>query len=120
MQSLGAARPAILAPAEALVILRSVHEHLSPQARQVLAVAQDQAVVMGHDYVGTEHLLLGLLAHQDTLAGRVLESLGVRQSHVQSEIERIVGRSERRSPAGEIPLTPLAQGALDRTLREVR
>lgn len=72
---------------------------------------------MGHEYLGTQHLLLGLLAQEGTSAAGALEILGVRFPHVRAESERIIGPGEGR-PAGPIPLTPLATRALQEALSE--
>lgn len=74
---------------------------------------------MGHDFVGTEHLLLGLLEQRSAVAGRVLDSLGVAARHVRPEIERIVGRGEKTS-AAQLEFTPLAEAALARSMSEAR
>ena len=72
---------------------------------------------MAHEYVGTEHLLLGLLAQRDTPAATALHRLAVRPAQVRAETERIVGPGEG-SGSGSIPLTPLATRALERTATE--
>jgi ATP-dependent Clp protease ATP-binding subunit ClpC len=74
---------------------------------------------MGHEYLGTGHLLLGLLDQQGTAAAGVLSSLGVDSGHVRDEIQRTIGPGEREV-TGSIPLTPLAERALRRTLEEAQ
>ncbi len=94
-----------------------MHDVLSTQGLQALQLAEDEARVMAHCYLGTEHLLLGLLAQQDTAAATVLGRLGVQPARVRLETERIVGPGEG-SGAGSIPLTPLASRALERAATE--
>jgi ATP-dependent Clp protease ATP-binding subunit ClpC len=94
-----------------------VHERLSAQGREALRLAEEEARAMGHEYLGTEHLLLGLLDQRSTPAAGVLSSLGVDARHVQAEITRTVGPGEREV-TGTIPLTPLAEKALQRTVEE--
>jgi ATP-dependent Clp protease ATP-binding subunit ClpC len=94
-----------------------VREQLSAQSVQAMQLAEDQARAMGHEYLGTEHLLLGLLGQQGTPAANALSTLGVDAGHVRSEIERTIGPGEREV-FGEIPLTPLAEKALRRTMEE--
>lgn len=92
-------------------------EHLSPDAHEVVAVAQQEAMGLGHEYVGTEHLLLALVSLKGR-PRRALESLGVRRRHVQSEVERVIGRGEPVH-RDELPFTPAAEGALRRSGQEV-
>ena len=82
-----------------------------------MQLAEDQARAMGHEYLGTEHLLLGLLGQPGTPAASALTNLGVDAGHVRSEIERTIGPGEREV-LGDIPLTPLAERALRRTMEE--
>ena len=94
-----------------------MNDVLSTQGRQALKLAEDEARVMAHRYLGTEHLLLGLLAQSDTAAAEALGRLGVEPARVRLETERIVGPGEG-SGAGSIPLTPLATRALERAANE--
>jgi ATP-dependent Clp protease ATP-binding subunit ClpC len=94
-----------------------MRDRLSAQALDALHLAEKEARAMAHEYVGTEHLLLGLLAQQDTPAATALQRLGVRPALVRAETERIVGPGEG-SGSGSIPLTPLATRALERTATE--
>ncbi len=93
-------------------------ERFTERARQVVVKAQEEARGLGHDYIGTEHLLLGLLGVEEGLAGQVLESLGVGHERVRAEIERIVGLGEARRAVGQIPFTPRAKKVLELSLRE--
>lgn len=74
---------------------------------------------MAHDYLGTEHLLLGVLAQGDTAAAGALRRLGVQPAQVRLETERIVGPGES-SGSGDVPLTPLAKRALERATSDAQ
>ncbi len=87
------------------------------RARRVVVLAQDEARDIGHGSVGTEHLLLGLLAEGDGVASLVLESLGISLGEARDRVEEIAGRGQG-TPAGHIPFTPRAKKVLERALRE--
>jgi ATP-dependent Clp protease ATP-binding subunit ClpC len=103
-------------PAFALHSLE-VFERFTERARQVVVLAQDEARRLQHNYIGTEHLLLGLLREEEGIAARVLGSLGVTADEVRAEVERVVGQGDE-VPTGQIPFTPRAKHALERSLRE--
>src|SRR4029453_6385201 len=86
-------------------------------ARQVPVHAQEEAPLLHHDYIGTEHILRGLIREGEGVAARSLESRGVSLEAVRAQVEQIVGRGER-SPAGHIPFTPRAKKVLELSLRE--
>jgi ATP-dependent Clp protease ATP-binding subunit ClpA len=92
-------------------------ERFSGQARHVVVSAQDEARELDHNYIGTEHLLLGLLATPDSLAGASLTALGYTRDEVQAKLVAIVGRG-KASPGGHIPFTPRAKKVLELALRE--
>jgi heme-degrading monooxygenase HmoA len=94
-----------------------VFERFTERARQVVVFAQAEARALKHNYIGTEHLLLGLLREEQGLAARVLESLGIRIADVRAEVARIVGPGEEVTP-GQIPFTPRAKKVLELALRE--
>jgi ATP-dependent Clp protease ATP-binding subunit ClpA len=94
-----------------------VFERFTQQARQVVVCAQEEARGRPHNYIGTEHILLGLLREEQGLAARVLESLGVTVERVRAEVVRIVGPGEEPS-SGQIPFTPQAKQVLEMALRE--
>jgi len=96
-----------------------VFERFTQRARQVVVFAQDEARSLGHNYIGTEHLLLGLLREQEGLAARVLESLGVSLEEVRSQVARIIGEGDE-AETGQIPFTPRAKKVLELALREAR
>ena len=85
-------------------MLFRVFERLTEQARRVVVLAQEEARRLQHDYFGSEHLLLGLLAVQDGVAARALASLGVTLELARERVVRTVGRGEQNS-AGAIPLS---------------
>ncbi len=92
-------------------------ERFTEQARQVVVLAQDEARALKHNYIGTEHLLLGLLCEKEGLAARVLGELGVTVEPVRDQVARIVGQGDEVT-TGQIPFTPRAKKVLDLSLRE--
>jgi ATP-dependent Clp protease ATP-binding subunit ClpC len=100
-----------------VAIVATVFERFTEAARQVVVLAQEEARSLGHDYIGTEHLLLGLLREEDGLAARVLESLGLTVVEVRAEVARTVGESGHVA-AGQMPFTPRAKKVLELALRE--
>ena len=89
------------------------------RARRVVFFAQEEAGRLGENYVSTEHLLLGIARENDTVAARILESLGVPIDRVRGEIERQVARGEGRTE-GEMQLTPRAKAVIDLAYDEAR
>ncbi len=98
-------------------ILWVLFEQFTERARQVVVLAQEEAPALKHNYIGTEHLLLGLLREEEGLAARVLESLEVTVGRVRREVMRIVGAGEEVT-SGQIPFTPRAKKVLELALRE--
>src|SRR5215207_10528132 len=94
-----------------------VFERFTERARQVVVLAQEEARQLKHNYIGTEHILLGLLREEEGLAARVLESLDITVERVRSQVVRIVGSGEEVT-AGQIPFTPRAKKVLELALRE--
>ena len=94
-----------------------VFERFTERARQVVVLAQDEARALKHGYIGTEHLLLGLLREEEGLAARVLESLNVDVAGVRAQVARIVGEGDE-IPTGQIPFTPRSKKVLELGLRE--
>jgi ATP-dependent Clp protease ATP-binding subunit ClpC len=92
-------------------------ERFSGQARQVVVSAQEEARALDHNYIGTEHLLLGLLAISDSLASASLTALGYTHDDVQASVEAMIGRG-KAPPGGHIPFTPRAKKVLELSLRE--
>ena len=93
-------------------------ERFTERARQVVVVAQDEARALGHNYIGTEHILLGLLREEEGLAARVLESLDVTAEEVRAQVKRLVGQEDEQIVTGQIPFTPRAKKVLELALRE--
>jgi Clp amino terminal domain, pathogenicity island component len=94
-----------------------VFERFTERARQVVVLAQNEARSLRHNYIGTEHILLGLLREEEGLAARVLESLDITAEEVRAQVARIVGQGEDVS-SGQIPFTPRAKKVLELSLRE--
>jgi len=94
-----------------------VFERFTERARQVVVLAQDEARTLRHNYIGTEHLLLGLLREEEGLAAHVLGSLGVTLEAVRAQVARIVGTGDEAT-AGQVPFTPRAKKVLELSLRE--
>jgi Clp amino terminal domain, pathogenicity island component/UvrB/uvrC motif len=94
-----------------------VFERFTERARQVVVLAQDEARGLRHNYIGTEHILLGLLREEEGLAARVLESLDITIEEVRAQVARIVGRGDEVT-TGQIPFTPRAKKVLELSLRE--
>jgi len=92
-------------------------ERFTERARQVVVLAQEEARVLGHNHIGTEHLLLGLLREADGVAARVLSTLKVSLEEVRGEVTGIVGEGDNESQ-GQIPFTPRAKKVLELALRE--
>ena len=99
--------------------MASRFEKFSERARRVLSLAQEEAQRFNHNYIGTEHILLGLVRETDGIAARVLSNLGVELHKVRSAVEFIIGRGERSAP-GEIGLTPRAKKVIELAVDEAR
>jgi ATP-dependent Clp protease ATP-binding subunit ClpA len=94
-------------------------ERFTERARQVVVLAQEEARQLGHDYIGTEHLLLGLLREEGGVASRVLSTLGVTVDRVRPQVVQVVGSSPERT-SGQIPFTPRAKNVLVEAQEESR
>ena len=92
-------------------------ERFTARARQVVVLAQDEARALKHNYIGTEHILLGLLREEEGLAARVLESLDITVEEVRAKVVQTVGQGDDAS-TGQIPFTPRAKKVLELALRE--
>jgi ATP-dependent Clp protease ATP-binding subunit ClpC len=99
------------------ISLGLLFERFTDRARRVVVLAQEEARLLNHNYIGTEHLLLGLIQEGEGVAAKVLEQLGVERSRVRAEVERRIGHGGRE-PSGAIPFTPRAKTALELSLRE--
>jgi ATP-dependent Clp protease ATP-binding subunit ClpC len=94
-----------------------VFERFTDRARQVVVLAQDEARALKHNYIGTEHILLGLLREEEGLGARVLESFDITVEEVRAQVVQIVGRGDE-AVTGQIPFTPRAKKVLELSLRE--
>jgi ATP-dependent Clp protease ATP-binding subunit ClpC len=94
-----------------------VFERFTERARQVVVLAQDESRRLGHPYIGTEHILLGLLREEEGIAARVLEQLDVTVEEVRTQVARIVGQGDEVT-TGQIPFTPRGKRTLELALRE--
>ena len=93
-------------------------ERFTAEARSVVVRAQEEARALRHDYIGTEHILLGLYSMPTSVAATALRNLGVTAAAVRAGIEEIVGKGEKDAPAGHIPFTKRAKKVLELSLRE--
>ncbi len=93
-------------------------ERFTNRARRVVVLAQEEARMLSHDYIGTEHILLGLVHEGTGVAAQALESLGITQQAVRQQVEQIIGRGDQDPRGGHIPFTPQAKKALELSLRE--
>src|SRR6266498_226812 len=92
-------------------------ERFTDRARRVVVLAQEEARILNHNYIGTEHILLGMIHEGEGVAARAIESLGISLTAVRSEVEEIIGQGEA-APTGHIPFTPRAKKVLEFALRE--
>jgi ATP-dependent Clp protease ATP-binding subunit ClpA len=92
-------------------------ERFTDRARQVVVLAQEEARMLNHNYIGTEHLLLALVREGHGVAAKALESLGISLEAVRQQVEEIIGRG-KKAPSGHIPFTPRAKKVLELSLRE--
>jgi ATP-dependent Clp protease ATP-binding subunit ClpC len=94
-----------------------VFERFTDRARRAVVLAQEEARMLNHTYIGTEHLLLGLIHERDGIGAQTLESLNISLENVRDRVTEIVGRGET-APTGHIPFTPRAKKVLELSLRE--
>src|SRR5437899_2136548 len=99
--------------------MRGRFDKFDEQAQRVLSLAQEEAARFNHNYIGTEHLLLGLLDVGDSRAVRILESLDVNPNKVRIQVEFIMGRGDR-TVSGEVRLTPRAKKVMELAVDEAR
>src|SRR6195952_1870786 len=96
---------------------RNMFERFTDRARRVVVLAQEEARMLNHNYIGTEHILLGLIHEGEGVAAKALESLGISLEAVRSQVEEIIGQGQQ-APSGHIPFTPRAKKVLELSLRE--
>jgi ATP-dependent Clp protease ATP-binding subunit ClpC len=94
-----------------------VFERFTDRARRVVVLAQEEARMLNHNYIGTEHILLGLIHEGEGVAAKALESLGISLEAVRQQVEEIIGQGQQ-APSGHIPFTPRAKKVLELSLRE--
>jgi ATP-dependent Clp protease ATP-binding subunit ClpC len=92
-------------------------ERFTDEARRVVVLAQEEARMLGHHYIGTEHILLGLIHEGEGVAAKALESLNISLEAVRQQIKEIIGQGQD-APPGEIPFTPRAKKVLELSFRE--
>ena len=92
-------------------------ERFTDRARRVVVLAQEEARMLNHNYIGTEHILLGLIHEGEGVAAKGLEALGISLEAVRSQVEEIIGQGQQ-APSGHIPFTPRAKKVLELSLRE--
>ena len=92
-------------------------ERFTDRARRVVVLAQEEARMLNHNYIGTEHILLGLIHEGEGVAAKALESLGISLDAVREQVQEIIGPSQQ-TQSGHIPFTPRAKKVLELSLRE--
>ena len=92
-------------------------ERFTDRARRVVVLAQDEARLLNHNYIGTEHILLGLIHENEGVGAKALEALGVTLDAVREQVRDIIGEG-KQTPSGHIPFTPRAKKVLELSLRE--
>ena len=103
---------------EARRVARRMFERFTDQARRIVVLAQEEARMLNHNYIGTEHILLALIHEGTGTAARALESLGITEEAARQQVAEIVGRGQQEPPRGHIPFTPRAKKTLELSLRE--
>ena len=94
-----------------------MYERFTDRARRAVVQAQEEARMLSHNYIGTEHILLGLIHERDGMAARALESLGISLDVVRQQVEELIGRGQQ-APPEHIPFTPRSKKVLELSLRE--
>jgi len=94
-----------------------VIERFTDPAKRVIALAQEEAGMLNHNYIGTEHILLGLVHEGDGVAAKALESLNISLEDVRRKVEEIIGRGQA-APTGALPFTPRAKKVLELSLKD--
>jgi hypothetical protein len=92
-------------------------ERFTDRARRVVVLAQEEARMLNHNYIGTEHILLGLIHEDEGVAAKALQALGISLETVREQVEEIIGQGQQ-APSGHIPFTPRAKKVMELSLRE--
>src|SRR5213595_3916386 len=95
-------------------------DRFNDRAKRVLALAQDEAIRFNHNYIGTEHLLLGLVREGEGVAARVLDALGVQLTKVRTAVEFTIGRGDSTTSPSEITLSPRTKKVIELAIDEAR
>ena len=93
-------------------------ERFTDRARRVVVLAQEEARMVNHNYIGTEHILLGLIHEGQGVAAEALKSMDISLEDVRGQVAEIIGRGKESAPASHIPFTPRAKKVLELSLRE--
>jgi ATP-dependent Clp protease ATP-binding subunit ClpA len=116
----GSVRPVLWAGSQVLLSSarrQTMFERFTDRARRVVVLAQEEARMLNHNYIGTEHILLGLIHEGEGVAAKALESRGISLDAVRQQVEEIIGPGQQ-APSGHIPFTPRAKKVLELTRRE--
>src|SRR5215813_13563020 len=97
-----------------------MHDKFTERVRKVIYLAREEAARLQHDYIGTEHLLLGVIREGEGIAATVLNNLGVDLDHIRQAVENMVSSSGGTMTIGEIPFTPRAKRVLELAVDEAR
>jgi ATP-dependent Clp protease ATP-binding subunit ClpC len=95
----------------------TMFERFTDRARRVVVLAQEEARMLNHNYIGTEHILLGLIHEGEGVAAEALKNLDISLEMVRQQVEEVIGQGQR-APSGQIPFTPRAKKVLELSLRE--
>src|SRR5881628_3632828 len=95
----------------------AMFERFTDRARRVVVLAQEEARMLNHNYIGTEHILLGLIHEGEGVAAKALESMNISLEAVREQVQEIIGQGQQ-APTGHIPFTPRAKKVLELSLRE--
>jgi len=95
-------------------------ERFTDRARRAVVLAEEEARALHHNYIGTEHILLGLIGEGEGVAAQALESLGISLDGVRQQVEQIIGQGQQEPWSGQIPYTPRAKKVLELALREAK
>src|ERR1700750_2902037 len=117
LRACGGVRPDLPGLYRPLCEEREMFERFTDRARRVVVLAQEEARMLNHNYIGTEHILLGLIHEGEGVAAKALESLGISLEAVRQQVEEIIGQGQQ-APSGHIPFTPRAKKVLELSLRE--
>src|SRR5881396_448564 len=113
----GTSKTSVASPGRLCEGATKMFERFTDRARRVVVLAQEEARMLNHNYIGTEHVLLGLIHEGEGVAAKALQSLNISLDAVRAQVEQIIGRGQS-APTGHIPFTPRAKKVLELSLRE--